>query len=972
MPRALTSGELISLRSDQASILWLDVDEPPVIFACRVNQTFASLDKIIEVTYDGVTTGAYTDVLGGQTLLVGTSAGLADLGMCRIRKSATSTKLYLGENADIKWADNAYLTVIDDWNLWDKEKRTLPDGTQYMDYEIAYSDQHSAFYPIVNAGPMRRVAKLTGSYVDLQYDLTGSWVLDSTLSTYSVSAPGSVSVTGGTTATPTIRYDTAGRYRVAFTVTAANGKSTTVYRTVRVWSDASPLIKVFTLDSCRGSYDNGGWEFSITIQGTEANIRDRALVTIVAQDFYGGVETSIGDLAGYENIAAIGWVDGESIEYDPNGGTVKFTVKGPHWWLNQLAGSDAALTNVGTTPAQWSEMFGLTVDKALYHLAYWRSTVAAIMDVYKSGDTRLAPNFAEPINSLWQKLASVADKILARPCCDRYGRLFVAIDPQLIPPADRDGITVMTLQKGDWLDNGMDIKRRLVSRDARIDLTTWLVQGGAEPVTLYSLAPGHNFKRWGQNVPLDNYLAGSQTQSNEMAGLILGANNREFDFDISLAMNNRMVDIVPAQYVAVDVAAEDTLRGIAYSGNVVVRSVEFAQDKRGFLLTSWDAEQESVPENSTNGDIPDGAGGFVDPPDMPPLDFSMPALPSIPVPPTTSPELIKTVVVLIKNKGIFYTKDFDVEMPHWFAMNNGLPDTLDMVNLEISATGKMYLQKGGEAIYYAPSLGAAWTSIFDTTMIDNPESYPYPRGEAIMGFGINRNGDDQILIIAGLIVTIFTTCIVYPWYGSHSSLTRTVGAYLMSPSSSSRRGFLGYVGGKWILSYYNAANRVEVATLSGNGSVIDDITELSVGGKPTLGQSRFGAQVALVRSEYARLTQDGGASWTELTAAPNSYDGYEDYYQAIAPNADGSKIVIGVNDVLGFKRSSDSGATWDAPSLAQAVTAVWHVGKDSWIFAGANQIQITYDFGESVIQKTGDLQSWATAFFDVLAIRHLP
>jgi hypothetical protein len=54
------------------------------------------------------------------------------------------------------------------------------------------------------------------------------------------------------------------------------------------------------------------------------------------------------------------------------------------------------------------------------------------------------------------------------------------------------------------------------------------------------------------------------------------------------------------------------------------------------------------------------------------------------------------------------------------------------------------------------------------------------------------------------------------------------------------------------------------------------------------------------------------------------------------------------------------------------VTSVWHVGKDSWIFAGANQIKITHDMGDTVEQKTGDLQSWVTAFFNVLAIRHLP
>jgi hypothetical protein len=972
MARALTSDELVSLRSDQASILWLDVDVPPVVFACQVNQTFATLDKVIEVAYDTVTAGAYGDVLPGMTVLVGSAAGLADIGICRNRKSATSTKLFLGEHADIAWANNIHITVLDDFGIWDREKRTLADGTQYMDSEIAYSDQHTAFYPIVNAGPARRVAKLSGSYVDLQFNLTGSWVLGSTLSTYSVSAPGSVSVTGGTTATPTIRYNAAGRYRVAFTVTAANGKSTTVYRTVRVWSNASPLISAFTLDACRGSYDNGGWEFSVAIQGADANIRERAMITVVSQDFYDGDEVSIGPIVGYENIVAIGWVSNEPIEYDPNGGKTKFEVKGPHWWMNQLTGSDVALVNVGTTPAKWSEMFGLTIDKAIYHLVYWRSTIAFIMDVYKSGDPRLAPELTEPISSLWQKLANFADKILARPCCDRYGRLFVEIDPQLTEVADRSDVIVMTLQKGDWLDNGLDIKRRYVSSDARIDLTTWLVEGGSEPKTLYSLAPGHNFKRWGQNIPLDNYLAASQAQSNAMAGLILGANNHVFDFDFSLAMNNRMVDIVPAQYVEVDIAEGDTSRGIAYSGNVVVREVELLQDNRGFLLTDWSAEQESVPENSTNGDIPDGEGGFDDPPDVPPLDFSMPSLPSIPMPPTTDPLSVKTVVLMIKDKGVFYTKDFDAKSPHWFAMNSGLPSFANLVNLEISASGKLFLQIGGSAIYYAPSLGSAWQSIFDTTLIGNPQGYAFPRDPEIMGFGINRNGDDDIIIIAGLVVTIFSTCIVYPWRGSHSSLSQTSGTYILIPSAASRRGFLNLKGDKWLWSFVNTSEQVSAATLSKNGAVVVDVTAMPGGGYPILAQSRFATDAATVLATKPRLTLNGGASWSELTSAPTPFGSFGDLFQSVAPNSDGQKIVIGVNDVIGFRRSSDFGATWGMTSIAQVVTSVWHVGKDSWIFAGANQIKITHDMGDTVEQKTGDLQSWVTAFFNVLAIRHLP
>jgi hypothetical protein len=970
MPRALTSDELSALRSDQATILWLDVDVPPVVFTCQVNQTFTTLDKILEVTYDNVTSGTYTDVLPGMTLLVGTAAGLADLGMCRIRKSATSTKLYLGEHADIKWADNAYLTVIDDWNIWSREKRTLADGTQYMDSEIVYSDQHSAFCPIVNAGPARRVAKLTGAFVDLQFDLSGSWVIDSTISAYSVSAPGSVSVTGGTTAMPTIRYNAAGRYRVAFTVTAANGKSTTAYRTVRVWSDAVPLISDFTLDSCRGSYDNGGWDFSVTIRGFDANIRDRAMITLVAQDYYDKAPNNIGPLPGYENIVTLGWVDGESIEYDPNGGTTKFTVRGPHWWMNQLAGSDVSLINIGKTPTKWNEMFGLTLDKALYHLIYWRSTVASIMDVYGNGDPRLAPALIEPIGSLWQKLSNFADKILARPCCDRYGRLFMQIDPQMMDPADRSGAaTVMTLQKGDWLDNGLDIKRRLVSSDARIDLTTWLVQGGAEPKTLYSLAPGHNFKRWGQNIPLDNYLAGSQAQSNAMAGLILGAHNHPFDFSFSLAMNNRMVDVVPAQYVEINIDESDTERGISYSGRVVVREVELHYDSRGFLLTSWDAESESVPENSTNGDIPIDNGNFEPPPVVPPLPIPVP--PPIPFPPTPSPNAVKTVILLIKDKGIFYTKDFDSESPHWFAMNAGLPNPAAIIAVEVSASGRLYCQYANQSVWTAKDLGASWVKVFDAADVDNPQGYPYPRNYAVLGFGINRNADDELIVIAGLIVTIFTTCIVYPWYGSSSSLARTSNVFLFSPSAVYRTGFIQFDGSGWTISYYDGNNYIATTKLSRNGAVVSNNQVLSTYGEPIVITAQYATNATLIKTNKPRITTDRGSVWTELSTAPAPYSLPNYFFQSLCTNSSGQNVVIGVNDVFGFRRSSDYGTTWSTALIPQVVTAVWHVGQDAFIFAGANTIKFTLDIGDTIIEKTGDLKSWAGPFFDVLAIRHV-
>lgn len=241
-----------------------------------------------------------------------------------------------------------------------------------------------------------------------------------------------------------------------------------------------------------------------------------------------------------------------------------------------------------------------------------------------------------------------------------------------------------------------------------------------------------------------------------------------------------------------------------------------------------------------------------------------------------------------------------------------------------------------------------------------------------MGFGINRNGDDDIIIIAGLVITIFSTCIVYPWRGSHSSLSQTSGTYILTPSASSRYGFLNLKGDKWLWSYVDSSNQISSATLSKNGTAVTNITAMLGGGYPILVQSRFATDAAAVMAEKPRLTQNGGSAWTELASAPTPFGAFGNLFQSVAPNSNGQKIVIGVNDIIGFRRSSDYGATWGMTSIAQVVTSAWHVGKDSWIFAGANQIKITHDMGDTVIQKTGDLQAWTTALFNVLAIRHLP
>ena len=107
MTRAATAPELVKLASDgQLSSVYGIVSNPTAIFAARVNQATITTDKLTNLTFDTVTTGAYTAIKPGMTVLVGSAAGLSDKGIGFARKSATSTMLFLGETSEILAADN--------------------------------------------------------------------------------------------------------------------------------------------------------------------------------------------------------------------------------------------------------------------------------------------------------------------------------------------------------------------------------------------------------------------------------------------------------------------------------------------------------------------------------------------------------------------------------------------------------------------------------------------------------------------------------------------------------------------------------------------------------------------------------------------------------------------------------------------------------------------------------------------------
>ncbi len=613
MSRALTSQEIQILRSDGlATKIFAIIDQPVAVFSCQVNQTFVDNEPVAQVNYNNAS-GNLANVLPGMTVLVGTTAGAWDRGMARVRKPWTSTVAYIGETSEIKWESGLYMTVIDEFSIWPRHLRMIGE-TPYMDYDISYSDQHVNFAPIVNMGP-DRVVKLTYPSVDVALDASQSWVFGSTVTQYVWGVvSGNGILTNGNTANPVLTVTTPGRIVLRCTVTAANGKSSTGYRTIYVYNSETNLIEI-QLKNLTGSLDQGGYEFSFTLsQALSTPIRDYLKVVLFCEE----QPQSIGPINGAENILAIGWLDEKECSVDAHGGESLLTVKGAQYWLDRQMAYPVGIENA--TPTRWTSIQNLTVDKMLWHLLYWRSTLTNCVDVILSGDNRIAPAF-RVTGTLWQQIKLIAEEsILATPFFDSYSRFLLQIHPNLRSPANRTNVPIiMSLTKDDYENV------QITTRSA--DIAQYEVSGigqNKEPIIVRS--PGKVFGRFGKILSKEGLLFTNSQNALETAGLLFAREKRSYDFTIHLVSANRVISLVPFGYLSLAISEADTPAKISFFGNVIPYRVEYSFDN-GVLRQTIFAEPETFPVSAQNIIVP--STPIIGTPEISLPDFDLPIWPAL-------------------------------------------------------------------------------------------------------------------------------------------------------------------------------------------------------------------------------------------------------------------------------------------------------------------------------------------------------
>lgn len=578
MTRAITSTELSKLRGRQSSRLYLALHQPSVIYTARVNQTVFDTEPDAIAYNTG--SGTLSNVKPGMSMLVGTTAGAHDVGIVRIRKEPTSSVFFIGKTGGVKWENNLYLTVIDEFRPW-PVPLTYEGGNVLLDSDRIYSNEHTQYAPVVVMGPPA-VLWLQDGTATLHPSAADSWVLGSSITGYSWSAPGASTTSGMTTATPQITYNAAGQYRISCTVTAQNGKTATGYRRVFVFGGSVQPIEVKTLVRCAGDTEESGWSAEVEVVDLGgAVVRDGMLAVLFTVDTWGDTIENLGTPDGYGNILMTGWVDGDSITAQRGYGVVSFRILGTAGWLARMSSLPGVVRKSENAPSAWDEFELPTVNKALWHILSERSTLTMCTDVLLDADGRRMPAFDLPGGTLWEHIQHVIGSAQYSVSSDRCGRIYGYLDPALRTVQQRSTIpVVMDITKADWAEQ-LQINEQ-TERVSLLEISG--IRDDTPEEKIISRAPGYLPRSGGDWRTIDGLVFDNQSHANFLSGQMLAVlNNRYDDVQVTLAMNNRFVDICPAQYVTMTLQAQDTPLGAIFSAaKFFIRRVEYVFDAGGF------------------------------------------------------------------------------------------------------------------------------------------------------------------------------------------------------------------------------------------------------------------------------------------------------------------------------------------------------------------------------------------------------
>lgn len=371
-PEILSAQQLVQQRQSPVTSKQFILFNPnDVVWQTQPDAQVDGALPYAEFDWDGTDQGSRTDVNEGMTVLISTSSDYRETTIFRgrVRKAPDATTFFINETSvDLEVTD--FVTVIDDYDIHEKQERREPDLTSAFDLTgLRFIDWDKTFETLP---PL--ISNLQSTYVDISGDATVDFVFTPTVTAVAAGASenayewikiGDGTIIVGTSADKdvTIRFPGSATNEHRWVLFRANDTNGVIqYFVFEVYTvdltDTSSVV--FRLDTnavnITGTRTDG---FNVTGRVVEDfdSILDRTRCTIISVDSYNGyrsvdftdggtTEIEVGDTitgASSAATAVIQIVDLDSGSWA--GGDAAGT-----FWINQQSGTfQAENLNVGAS-----------------------------------------------------------------------------------------------------------------------------------------------------------------------------------------------------------------------------------------------------------------------------------------------------------------------------------------------------------------------------------------------------------------------------------------------------------------------------------------------------------------------------------------------------------------------------------------------------------------------------------------------
>jgi PKD repeat protein len=595
--------------------------------------------------------GSITDARPGNTIEVYDIASGAIVSKRRLRSIDNHT-LTLDEN-NIVWSLDMGLRIYRYWELWpiypwidDSDAYTF-----YKDRDIAYLDQTLYPPPVAIAG-CPKVGMLRSTQLSMALNALASYTIahGATITGYYWECTGGT-ITNPNIAQTLITFTEPGLYWLSLTVTDSNDKTRTTRRPIRIHEPTgthAPILDFELESKPAGSWNDGGWQASIQLHGANAStsvIPDNSMIILWTEETFDG-DTYYMDACG--NIKFAGYIRSDKSSRDDANNTASLSLVTVDGILDSFYMYSMSVEEVADDPTTWYQYKEpLTVSGVLHYFWQWHSTLMDIADVFLPTDNTLRLPACDDLET--GTLYSMPDNfarqygIFAHVCCNKGGQVYVTEDYNTLSDARRiDSLALFEMEDTDRrLDSGVEFSRNEDNDTASITVSGVYWDDATDKyLPIMSLAPGTLPDAVGSShASVERQVLESQEQLNFISGrlyAILQSTVKEVSLGLA---GNYPVDVVPQQFITLNIPGSYFARGVGLVGDYLIRTVDSGLDmSAGLALPTIGLEP--VIEDSVDGvtvivpEIPDNTTNPTYPPVLPPT------LPVVPPNPFKPPSIL--------------------------------------------------------------------------------------------------------------------------------------------------------------------------------------------------------------------------------------------------------------------------------------------------------------------------------------------